>query len=125
MSAFSRAVATLHANLDVSVACTWHPGWDRPAPRTVLMNLETETYSMSVEGLAIRGVRSQASGGAFGAGPRGAVADRQSVDIAIADVPDGLEHGDLLIIEGATFMVEEAPRDVEGVTWNITLSDAA
>jgi hypothetical protein len=124
MSAFSRAVAVLHANADVSVACTWHPGWTRDAPRSVLLNLETETYTKSVEGLALRGVRAREKATVFSIAGSGTTAPRELLDIAIADVPAGVERGDLLIVEGSALEVEEADVDTEGVTWRITLSDA-
>lgn len=125
MTAFARAVAALHRDVNLSVACEWFHGWSRGTPRTLLADLQVETYSLSADGLAIRGTRSQESGSTYGAGPRGAVADQQLIDIAIADVPAGLLHGDLLVIDGTTFTVEEPNRDAEAVTWRITLSAAA
>ena len=125
MSAFAQALAALNLDQNLSAPCTWHPAWLRPAARTFRADLQAETYTLSTEGLALRGVRAQGQGSVFSIAGSGTSAPREMLDIAMADVTAGIQRGDLLAVDGATFVVEQADTDTEGVTWRITLSDAA
>lgn len=108
MSVFSDAVAALHADPDLSVACTWTAGPEQDPAGPV----------------AFRGVQSQPLEPAFGGGSLGAVTPRRWLDVAVADLPAAPARGDAVTIEGEAFAVETAELDPEGVTWRLTLSDA-
>ncbi len=124
MSAFARALAALHRDANLSVACTWYPGWDRDEQRAFVLDNELADYIASVTGTAVRGIRSQEQAPAFGAGSLGGIAGREFLDVAVADLP-AVKRGDFIVIGGSTYRVETTERDIEALTWRLTLSDAA
>lgn len=124
MTAFARAVAALHRDANLSVACEWYPGWDRDASRALAVDFEAEEYSLSTEGTAVRGIRSQEVAPTFGPGNLGGMAGREYLDLAITDLPADVTRGDTIQIGVATITVEAVERDVEALTWRITLSEA-
>lgn len=123
MTAFARALAALHRDGNLSVACTWYPGWDRDEQRAFVLDNEVADYLASVTGTAVRGIRSQEQAPAFGAGSLGAIAGREFLDVAVADLP-AAKRGDFIVIGGAIFKIEAAERDIEALTWRLTLSEA-
>lgn len=123
MSAFSAAVATLHADTNLSIACTWSYGWDRAAGRTLALDFEAETYALEAAAVSLRGIQAQPEQPTFGA-QRGAVVPRRELDLAAADLPARAMRGDLITIGADAFVVEIAELDIEGVTWRLTLSES-
>jgi len=101
MNAFARALASLHRDGNLSVACTWQRGAGAP--------------------VACRGILSQPVEEAFGAAQRGGVARRVAIDIAVADVPD-IARGDVITFDDSAHKVETALRDTEALTWRLILS---
>lgn len=125
MSAFARALAALHRDVNLSAECAWHAGWARDAVRALAIDMEAGTYALSSEGTLARGIRSQEVAPAFGAGGVGGMTGREFIDIAVADLPDAVQRDDIVTIGADVFMVEAAERDAEALTWRITLSEAA
>lgn len=123
MSAFSQALAALHADPNLSVACEWAPAWDRPYPRTLTINLLSGVATLAVETVVVRGVRGQEIAPAFGVAGSGSVAGRQAIDISIADLPLPARRNDILRIDAATYRVESPERDLEALTWRIPLAE--
>jgi hypothetical protein len=124
MSAFTRALSALHADANLSVACTWAPGWGRDAARALVADLVAGTVSLSIDGTAVRGVRAQPQDAAFGAGGGlGAITPRETLDLAIADLPAVAMRDDLAVIGAESFIVERVERDVEALTWRLTLGE--
>lgn len=123
MSAFARAIATLHADSDLSTPCGWYWAWNRPAPRGIEVDFQADEATMSVDLLALRGVETRPSSLAFGTGPLNSVAPQRALDIAIADVPVDVEYADLVGIGADLFTVESPEVDVECLTWRLTLSE--
>jgi hypothetical protein len=121
MSAFANALAALHQDPNLSVACSWAYGWSRDAPRTLVADLVAGTYSLSIEPVALRGVRWQPQEQTFGGPSLGAVTSRQRLDIAAADLPADVMRGDLVGIGAESYAVEMPERDVEALTWRCTL----
>lgn len=124
MNAFADALADLHADPDVSVACEWAPGWDRDWPRTLLMNLQTGEATLTVETQALRGVEAKPVEGGFGYQP-GVIAGRRNIDLVRTDLPVDAMRGDLLMVGADSLTVETAEVDLEGLTWRLMLSVSA
>lgn len=103
MSAFSAALAALHRDPNLSVACT---------------------YTQAGTPYAARGVRGQPVEPTFGASGGGSITPRQQLDIAIVDLPVEAKRGDLVAIGAQSFVVQTVERDVEALTWRLTLSEA-
>lgn len=108
MNAFARALAALHRDLNLSVECTWVPAGG---------DLETD-------GVTVRGVLAMPVDQAFGAGPLAAMAERLRIDVLVADVAT-IVRNDRLWIDGASRRIEQVERDIEGLTWRLTLSKAS
>ena len=125
MTAFARAVAALHRDPNLSVACTWAPGWDRAWPRGLALDLEAGTAVLSVETVGVRIIDSAPIEGGFGTSQPGAIAGRRNVDAAVSDVPGTVMRGDMLTAGADDLLVETAEMDPEGVTWRLMLSVAA
>lgn len=123
MSAFATALASLHADANLSVACTWYPGWGRDQVMALEPAPDVAAYLLTVTGTALRGIRSQEQAQSFGAGVVGGVAEREFLDVAIADLAD-MRRGDLIVIGAGAFLVETVERDNEALTWRLTLSEA-
>lgn len=121
MSAFATALAALHRDANLSVACTWAHGWGRDTPRTLRADLVAGTFTLSIEPLALRGVRWQPQEAMLGGPQLGAVTSRQRLDLAAADLPADAQRGDLVGIGAESYGVEMAERDVEALTWRLTL----
>lgn len=121
MTAFARALAALHRDANLSVACTWYPGWQRDPLLAMEPAPNTADYLLTVTGTAARGIRSQEQAQSYGAGGLGGIAAREFLDIALADLPD-VRRGDFIEIDGETFTVETPERDTEALTWRLTLS---
>lgn len=105
MSAFARAAAALHRDQNLRVSCVWVP----------------RGGNAEADGVACHGILSAPIAQAFGAGTIGGVAQQLSIDILVADVPS-IVRGDRVVIGADTRKVEAAERDVEGLTWRLTLS---
>ena len=123
MTAFARALAALHRDVNLSVACTWYPGWERAASLALAPPPDVAEYLLTVTGTAVRGIRSQEQAPSFGAGGIGGITGREFLDVAVADLPD-VQRGDFIVIDGATFKIETPERDTEALTWRLTLSEA-
>lgn len=123
MNAFARAAAALHRDANLSAACTWAPGWDRDWPRALVLDLDAMTATISAEAVALRGVVTQPTDGAFGTGSLGAMAQSLTLDVATADLSAAVLRGDFVTIGGDTYKVESPSVDVEGVTWRLVLSE--
>lgn len=108
MTAFERALRSLHRDRHLAVACTWTAGPERDPAGPV----------------AFRGVQSQPVEPTYGGGPLGGVTPRRWLDVAVVDLPAAPMRGDAVTIGGEAFAVEAAELDPEGVTWRLTLSDA-
>lgn len=121
MSAFAVALASLHADPNLSVSCSWAYGWGRDAPRTLVLDLVTGAGSLSIDDVPVRGVRWQPQEASFGGPQLGAVTSRQRLDVAVAALPAEVQRGDLVVIGAQTFGVEMAERDIEALTWRLTL----
>ncbi len=123
MSAFAQALAALHSDPNLSIACTWYPAWDREEQRSFVLEGELAAYLSSVTGTPVRGIRSQEEAVAFAPGSLGGITEREFLDILIADLP-AVKRGDFFDLGGAIFRVESVARDVEALTWRLTLSEA-
>jgi hypothetical protein len=124
MSAFARALASLHADPNLSVACGWAYGWDRAAPRTLVADLELLTVTLSIEPVAVRGIRGEPidrTGALIGGG---GVAPRDTLDIPVASLPADVMRRDLITIGGESYTVETPERDIEALTWRLILAKA-
>jgi hypothetical protein len=101
MNAFDRALASLHRDGNLSVACTWQRASGDP--------------------VAFSGIRSAPVDQAFGQAQIGGVAEQLLIDVPVADVAD-IARGDIITMAGATHKVETVRRDIEGLTWHLTLA---
>jgi lysophospholipase L1-like esterase len=106
MNAFARALAALHRDPNLSVACTWTaaPEW------------------LPLGSISLRGIESQPAERAFGDGGLGAITGRRFLDVAVADVPGRVRRGDTITIGADVLTVEVAELDIEGITWRLTLA---
>lgn len=124
MSAFADALAALHADLNLSVACEWAYGWDRDAARTLELDLELLTGTLSIDTVAVRGILGapiDRTGALLGGG---GVAPRDMLDIPAASLPADAMRRDLIVIGAASYTVETPERDMEALTWRLILAKA-
>lgn len=99
MTAFATAMATLHADPNLGT-----PAQYRRPPFTWQ---------------TCRVIRSQPVDG-FG----NAIAGSQQADILAADITEAPQNGDELRMDGVTYVIESAERDVLGLSWRCVLSAA-
>jgi hypothetical protein len=125
VTAFAAAVAALHRDPNLSVACIWAPGWGRAWPRGMALDLDAGTATLSVDTVGLRVIDAAPVEGGLGLGQPGVIAGRRNIDLAAADLPGEAMRDDLLTIGADTFRVETAEMDVEGLTWRLMLSVAA
>lgn len=125
MSAFAAALAALHRDPNISVECSWAPGWERSGSRGLVADLVVGTVSLVAYPAPLRGVRSQPIDAGFASpGGNGAVTARQTLDVAQADLSAAPMRNDLVVIGAENFTVEKAERDLEALSWRLTLSNA-
>lgn len=108
---------------EFGVAAVWHPGWARDWPRAMVLDLEAETASLTTDGAAVVVMRDNPAGVVAGGG-LGAIADRLEVILPVAALPVTPSRQDILLIEGAIFMVEQAETSIDRALWLLTLSVA-
>lgn len=123
MTAFARAAAALHRDANLSVECSWAPGWDRAWPRTLRMDIEAETATLDMELSDMRGVETKRTAETFAAGTMGGLSQSVDIDLADADLPAPPQRGDVIVIGDVGYEVETAALDVEGVSWRLTLAE--
>lgn len=100
MTAFDAAIEDLHADEDFSVAASYRrPPFTWQSVR-VILSQPTDILGSARAGTLQAEIRSA----------------------AITDVP---ERGDELRIDGTTYKVEDTERDVQGLSWKLTLSQPA
>jgi len=124
MNVFADALADIHADPDVSVACAWAPSWARAWPRTMLLDLEAGTATLTVQPAELRCIDAQPREPAYTLGGPAILADSRRISIPIAELPAEPDRGDQVDVGAASYAVDAAPeRDVEGLTWFITLAE--
>jgi hypothetical protein len=109
---------------DFGIASTWSPGWDRDWPRSVLIDLEAESYVRSVEETGIVVMRDDQRQVAAGFAASGTIAPRFEVMLPLPALSAEILRGDLLRVGGELLVVEASTSDIEARIWRITLSDA-
>lgn len=100
MTVFSTALATLHADTNLSVAASYRRPPYAWQSCSVILSQPTD-----IAGSAIAG--------------------QLSAEIRAAEVTDEPQRGDEVRIDGTTYTVEQAERDVLALTWKLTLSEPA
>lgn len=100
MTAFATALATLHADTNISTAATYRqPPYTWQSVRVIL--------SQPVDALG------------------GTVAGTMQADIQASAVTYPPQHGDELVVGATTYTVQTAERDVLGLSWRLQLSSPA
>lgn len=123
MNVFADALADIHADPDVSVACNWAPGWARAWPRGLAIDLQLETVTLTTAATDLRCIDARPAEPAFAGAGQPAIVEPRRVEIVISALPAPAERGDLMTLNDEALRIEMVERDVEGLAVFVTLAE--